>query len=288
MAYIEERVESLEETADKLLELVRELYKSIKESEIQREKDRQEWEKRMKEVEEKREKDRQEWNEKFERERKEWNEKFEREKQEWNAKFEREKQEWNEKFEREKQEWNEKFEREKQQREEEFKKSQQEWDRKFEQQKREDRKKWEEMVLRLGTLVEDIVAPNIETIAKKYFGCVDVIFDGIRIKKRHFADRGKRREFDFILVCDDVILLNETKANPRPEYAKEFVEFVKSGEFWDYFPEYRDKKLIPIFSTLYMPEDIVSYLTKNKIYALAMKGDEMDILNYNEVSGGLR
>ncbi|MCX7737901.1 MAG: hypothetical protein N2Z80_00575 [Hydrogenothermaceae bacterium] len=69
----------------------------------------------------------------------------------------------------------------------------------------------------------------------------------------------------------------------KPEYAKDFVEFVKSGEFWNHFPEYRDRKFLPIFSTLYMLEDILNYLTKNGVYTFAMKGDEIYILNFKEV-----
>ncbi len=37
---------------------------------------------------------------------------------------------------------------------------------------------------------------------------------------------------------------------------------------------------MPVFASLYMGDDIVSYLTKNKIYAMAIKEDTMDILNF--------
>ncbi len=122
----------------------------------------------------------------------------------------------------------------------------------------------------------------MKNIAKKYFGCVDVDMEAVRFKKRSIKTK-QHREFDYILICNDILLINETKSNPRSEYAKEFVDFIKSGEIWDYFEEYKDKKLIPIFSTLHLPNNVLSYLTSNNIYAVAMKGDEMDVLNYNEV-----
>jgi len=53
---------------------------------------------------------------------------------------------------------------------------------------------------------------------------------------------------------------------------------VKAGEFFSYFPEYKGMKLIPVFSSLYLSDSVVTYLSKNKIYAMAMKGDTMDIL----------
>lgn len=225
---------------------------------------------------------------KLEAERQDREEQRKKDWEEWKRKLEEERiqkeKEWDAKLQKEREGWNRKLEEEKRQCEEERRKAWEEWERRFQQQKIEDRKKWEEMVMRLGTLVEDTVAPNIETIAKKYFGCVDVEFDGLRIKKRHSTEKGKVKEFDFILVCEDIILVNETKANPRPEYAKEFVEFIKSGELWEYFPEYKNKRLIPVSSTLYMPENIVRYLTDNGIYAMGMKGDEMDILNFQELN----
>ena len=55
-------------------------------------------------------------------------------------------------------------------------------------------------------------------------------------------------------------------------------------ELPDYFPESARKRLIPIFASLYIPANILSYLTKNKIYAMAIKDDTMAILNFEEVS----
>jgi hypothetical protein len=34
-----------------------------------------------------------------------------------------------------------------------------------------------------------------------------------------------------------------------------------------------------------MGEDIVNYLSRNKVYAMVMKGDTMEIVNFEQVSG---
>ena len=83
--------------------------------------------------------------------------------------------------------------------------------------KREMNKRWGELANKMGTLVEDIVAPNISGIAREYFGCSDI---------------------------------------------KDFTD---------------------IFLFIYIPEDLVTYLTKNRIYAMAMKDDTMDLLNFEQV-----
>lgn len=146
------------------------------------------------------------------------------------------------------------------------------------QQTRDLNKKWGELANKMGTLVEDIVAPNIQRIAKELFGCKEIDFFAVRIEKRD-KKRKKTREFDVIAVCNDIVILNETKSTPRQSYIKEFIEFIKKGEFFKYFPEYKGLKLIPVFSSLYLSDNTVKNLTKNKIYALAMKDDTMQILN---------
>ena len=143
-------------------------------------------------------------------------------------------------------------------------------------------KRWGEITNKLGTFAEDMVAPNIKGIAKRYFGCEDFEDFMVRRKKRHSKDKSKRREFDCIAVCEDMVILNETKATPKIEYINDFIDVLK--EFYDYFPEYKDKKLIPIFASMYLGDDLVSYLTKNGIYAMAIKEDTMDLLNYDDVA----
>ena len=149
--------------------------------------------------------------------------------------------------------------------------------------KKEMNKKWGEMANRLGTIVEDIVAPSISGIAERYFGCKDMEDFMVRRFKRSSIDKARRREFDIIAVCEDKVILNETKSTPRLNHVESFINFIKNNEFYQFFPEYKDKYLIPIFSSLYLPNDIIETLSENKIYALAMSDDTMDIINFNNV-----
>ena len=80
-------------------------------------------------------------------------------------------------------------------------------------------------------------------------------------------------------------MFNETKSAPTPEHAQAFAKFVGSGEFFNYFPEYQGRALLPVFSSLYIPANVVTYLTKQGIYAVAMSGDTMQVVNLPEVKG---
>ena len=157
--------------------------------------------------------------------------------------------------------------------------------RAFKNEVNEDRKRmnkmWGELANKMGTLVEDIVAPNIAGVARRYFGAEELEDFMIRRRKRNTKDKNKVREFDVIAVWDDKVIINETKSTPRIDYINDFIDVLK--EITDYFPEYRGKQIIPIFSSLYLPEDIVDYLTRNKIYAMGMNDDTMDLLNFEKV-----
>jgi hypothetical protein len=115
---------------------------------------------------------------------------------------------------------------------------------------------------------------------KRYFGCGELDDFMVRRKKRNTKDRSKRREFDVIAVRENYVFLNETKGNSQIVYMKKFIEFVENGEFFDYFPAYKDMKLLPIFSTLYLDESHIKFLSRNGIYAMALGEEMMDILNY--------
>jgi len=143
-------------------------------------------------------------------------------------------------------------------------------------------RKWGELANRLGTLAEDIVAPNLVPVAHKYFGCQGEPIDFmIRRIRAHSKEAGRSREFDAIAVFADTVILSETKSTPRSEYVNDFAQMLK--EFFDYFPEHAGKKLVPIFASLNMEDNIIKQASKNKIFVMALKGDTMEILNYHEV-----
>ena len=157
--------------------------------------------------------------------------------------------------------------------------------RAFKEEMREDRKKafkqWGEIANKMGTLAEDIVAPCVREIARQYFGCDDEEDFMVRRFKRKAKDKGKRREFDVIAVYDTVVIIVEVKSTPRIPYIDDFIAVLK--ELYEYFPEYKGKMLVPVFASLYLPDEVIAYLTKNGIYAMAIKEDMMDLINFESV-----
>ncbi|MFQ5616853.1 MAG: hypothetical protein ACE5GO_10410 [Anaerolineales bacterium] len=168
----------------------------------------------------------------------------------------------------------------------------QEQDRRMEQNRRESKqdhrklaRQLGEITNRQGTLVEDIITPSIRRLAQHELGCGELQFFAGRIDKPH-AITGKFREFDALYVDTKAVLLNESKTTARPEYAKKFVEFLQKGGFSHYFPEYAGKPIVPVFSSLYIPDNVLVYLTRHKIYAVGMGDDTMVVLNREQLASG--
>ena len=145
-------------------------------------------------------------------------------------------------------------------------------------------KKWGELANKMGTLVEDIIAPAVCPVVEKYFNCeVLSFFVNIRKKDKTLNLKG---EFDVIAASDEYVFLIETKSRPKRDYLYEFIANIE--KFKKLFPEYQDKKLIPIFSSLRFEDDMISFANQENIYLLAFRELEyMDILNFKEVREGV-
>jgi hypothetical protein len=141
-------------------------------------------------------------------------------------------------------------------------------------------KKWGDLANKMGTLVEDIVLPNLPRIFNDYFGVSpeDLAFLAPRVKKQHLTNRARQREFDAVGISERYFFINETKSKPEQKDVEAFI--VSLGELADYFPEAKDRAVVPIFSALHLPQGLVAHLSRCGIYAMEMKDDIMDLLNF--------
>ena len=137
-------------------------------------------------------------------------------------------------------------------------------------------KKWGELANKMGTVVEDIVAPSLGGIAREYFNVDQFDFFAVRVRKRKNGGT-IMREFDVVAENKDYFFLVETKSTARTEYIRKFIEFIPDIPSW--FPEAKEKKIIPVFASLFLPDDSIAYLTNNNVFAMAMKDDNMDKFN---------
>ncbi|MFN3639003.1 MAG: hypothetical protein ACK4XY_11110, partial [Chloroherpetonaceae bacterium] len=164
---------------------------------------------------------------------------------------------------------------------EEYEKKREQERQEWKNEKREMNKKWGELANKMGTLVEDIVAPNIRRLAEELFDVGEVVDFSVRRIITHPKDKSRFKDFDALFIGSRGIILNETKSTVRQSYIDEFIAFIPT--VFEYLPEHQGKKVIPVFSSLYIPENFVRYLTKHNIYALAMGDETMEVLNYHDI-----
>ena len=135
-------------------------------------------------------------------------------------------------------------------------------------------KQWGELANRLGTLVEDIVAPNLPRIAAELFDCATPDLFALRVV-RHFG--GETREYDAIVVCPALVLINETKSRLLEIHVDRILD--KLSEFPRVFPEYADRRPVGILASLYPDASVVRRATRKGVLVMGMGDENMIVLN---------
>jgi FtsZ-binding cell division protein ZapB len=139
-------------------------------------------------------------------------------------------------------------------------------------------KQWAFLAKKMGTLDEDLVSPAVRPVISKYFGC-DPTKTPIRELRRIGGDSF---EVDVLAVCEDKVFMIEVRATPKIDYVGEILD--KVPLFKEFYPEYADKEVIPIFASIVFPENIIQYATRKGLYIMAYREWEyMDIINFDEL-----
>ena len=139
-------------------------------------------------------------------------------------------------------------------------------------------KRWGELANKMGTLVEDIFYPSFDIMLKRYFG-VTPKRTGSRMKLRN---ENREIELDIVGFTEDKAFIVEVKSSPdRQGYVEEFIE--KLRVLPEFLPEIESYEAVPIYAGLSMSENTIERLTKNNIYALIVKGDILEIVNFDRV-----
>jgi len=160
----------------------------------------------------------------------------------------------------------------------EFKNEMGEFKDRMEAENKRKNKEWSNIAKKMGTMVEDLIAPALRPVLSKYFKC-EIKMEGERMFRRK---DGEDYEIDAIAGCDDKVFMVEVRSTPRAEDVDMFVD--KSKRFFEFFPEYSGKKLNIIFGSIAFPDNVIRYASKSSIYVMAWREWEyMDILNFDEI-----
>ncbi len=135
-------------------------------------------------------------------------------------------------------------------------------------------KQWGELANRLGTLVEDIVAPSLPRVAVELFGCVAPELFAVRVVRR--LD-GETCEYDAMVVCPDTVLVNETKSRLYDTHIDALL--AKLAELPRFYPQYQSKRPVGILASLYPDDSVVRRATAKGVLVMGMGDEAMQVLN---------
>ncbi|MEQ1745288.1 MAG: hypothetical protein ABMA02_07680 [Saprospiraceae bacterium] len=147
------------------------------------------------------------------------------------------------------------------------------------QDRRDMNKQWGELANKMGTLVEDIIAPAIRPAIEKYFK-EEVTYRAVNVRKKDTA-LNLRGEFDIVATTPSAVFLVETKSSPKATHLQEFQNDV-IPRFRQLFPEYKNLKMVPVLASLRFEGSFLPLATEAGIYLLAYREwDYMDLLNFD-------
>jgi len=134
-------------------------------------------------------------------------------------------------------------------------------------------KRWGDLANKMGTLVEDIIAPGAPEALNKKFG-IEIV--DLMVRRRVKDKSNNTEEFDVIIEGnDEKIYLIEVKSSPVIPNIKEVIDKAKKLKSL----LYPDHEVVPIIGSLYFPETVIRHASQMKVYAIGMKGDYLEILN---------
>ncbi|MCB2264228.1 MAG: hypothetical protein LGR52_15010, partial [Candidatus Thiosymbion ectosymbiont of Robbea hypermnestra] len=135
-------------------------------------------------------------------------------------------------------------------------------------------KKWGDLSNKLGTLVEDLVAPSLPRIIENRLH--EQVYDLMVRLKRRLPD-GRVKEFDALVVTPECACLNSTKATLRSADVESFVADIAA--FRTFFPEHKARPVVGILASLFVEENVLTYAERQGFLVLAVGEEIMEIKN---------
>lgn len=136
-----------------------------------------------------------------------------------------------------------------------------------------------EIANRQGRLIEDLVAPSMCRVMKLALGLDEETqcYANERIKKEWVSDPQVIREFDVVAKCGDYVMINETKSKLRVQDVTDLIATISLAR--EYFPEYRDRKIIGSVASVNVDTSVVNFATSKGVLVLAVGDELMDVQN---------
>jgi len=138
------------------------------------------------------------------------------------------------------------------------------------------KKSWGDLANKMGTVAEDVVAPNIPRLAREEFGFTEVEDFMVRVRRTSRRGEKRRREWDVVCSGPETVIVVEVKSTPSLEKIQEAAD--RLNEFFDFFPEYEGRERIGLFASWSIDPELLPAISKSGLYGIAMGEDTMEIV----------
>ena len=135
---------------------------------------------------------------------------------------------------------------------------------------------WGDLANKMGTVAEDVVAPNIPRLAVEEFGFREV--EDLMVRARRVSRRGEKRHREWDVVCSgpEKVMVVDVKSTPTLDKIREVP--ARLAEFVDFFPEYEGRELIGLFASWSIAPPLLPAISEAGLYGIAMGEDTMEIV----------
>jgi len=140
---------------------------------------------------------------------------------------------------------------------------------------------WGNLANKMGTLVEDIISPNVRGVAEKYLSVHSLGPLTVGCDRRIADEPDSEHWFDVVASSDSRFFIVVAAATTTNSYTQRFVALLP--RLPEYSPEAGGREFIPIFSALRASPDAVKYLTRHGVYCMVIGGGSMVLTNFDEV-----
>ncbi|MBX3126422.1 MAG: hypothetical protein KF718_06880 [Polyangiaceae bacterium] len=153
------------------------------------------------------------------------------------------------------------------------------WEVRLAEDRRDWNRRWGELSNRLGTMVEDLVAPSLPRVAEPYLQLPEgyPIETALRVKRRHPADPSRTREVDALCSSPSTWIVCEARSRLTARHVSAFAQGL--AELREFFPEYRDRRLFGCLASLAVEPEVVTFAERGGLLVLAIGDELMDVLN---------
>lgn len=138
------------------------------------------------------------------------------------------------------------------------------------------KKAWGDLANKMGTVAEDVVAPNIPRLAVEEFGFTEV--EDLLVRARRVSRRGEKRRTEYDVICSGPgkVIVVDVKSTPTLEKIRDVAP--RLVEFFDFYPEYEGRELIGMFASWAIDEKLLPAISEAGLFGLAMGEDTMEIV----------